>query len=214
MNPTIFESPNHGTERPRTDGVVIHSTRGGLLAGHELISTAEWFISSRSRVSAHRVIGCHGEHWQFVSDDLIAWHARSSLNGTHLSVELEQGKPDDPFSDEQYLLAALVVREWSSHYGFVRDRSAIVGHDETEAGKLDGKTDPGPMWDWGRFTALLHEGPPWAAHAPATWELREAYENVLGVARFTEASRQSAARRVAVAQAELRHALAELQRTS
>ena len=35
-----------------------------------------------------------------------------------------------------------------------------MGHEDTESGAADGKTDPGPVFDWDYFLSLCREAPP------------------------------------------------------
>lgn len=104
------------------------------------------------KVSAHFFIRRNGELIQFVPCGKRAWHAgasewrgRSRCNDYSVGVELE-GSDAVPFTDPQYrtlndlawaLVAAYPIRE-------------AVGHCDIAPGR---KTDPGPAFDWARFSA-------------------------------------------------------------
>lgn len=154
---------NYEATRPRTMGVVIHTTRGGASTiENEYIATCNWFQNPEAQVSAHLIIGDgkFPEVCRSVHDDEVAYHARED-NKTHLSIEIAQRKDGDPLSDFQYKAAAEACRLWSLKYGFplkrvmTQTQPGIVGHEDTEAGRRDGKTDPGRAFDWTKFMALL-----------------------------------------------------------
>lgn len=156
-------SPDNYQKGPRqkTIGVVVHTTRGGGRPENEFSSTIAWFANPDAGVSAHLVVGHtpFDEVARCVHDDDIAWHARTA-NQTHLSIEICQAKIGDPITPFQYEAAAEAVRLWAAKYKFPVRRvktitqPGIVGHEDSEPGKLDGKTDPGPLFDWDRFIKL------------------------------------------------------------
>ena len=147
--------------RARTLGVFIHSTRGGTRRDTEYSSTVNWFQNPDAQVSAHLVIGLppFEQVARCVHDDDIAWHAREA-NQTHLSIELCQPTITDPITDFQYRAAAEACRLWAAKYHFPTTRSmsivtpGIIGHEDSEPGKRDHKSDPGPAFDWAKFLAL------------------------------------------------------------
>lgn len=147
--------------RARTLGVVIHTTRSGGRAAAELAATINWFANPASGVSAHLVIGLppFEEVVRCVHDDDIAWHCREA-NQTHLAIELCQPNAGDPITEFQYRAAAEACRLWATKYGFPLVRvfsqtvPGLVGHQDTEAGKRDRKSDPGPAFDWPTFIAM------------------------------------------------------------
>lgn len=150
-------SPNHGGLRQRTDGIIVHSTRGGARTPDlELQATLNWFSSPRSQTSAHYVVAHNGQVYECVSPDHIAWHAREH-NATWLGIELVQARFDIPFTDAQYRSLAGLARMLSQQFGFPLSRRTLRGHDEMPAGQRDGKSDPGPLFDWERFLALLQD---------------------------------------------------------
>lgn len=152
--------------RARTIGVVVHATRGGGRPENEFSSTIAWFSNPDAGVSAHLVVGYtpFDEVARCVHDDDVAWHARTA-NATHLGIEICQAKIGDPFTPFQYEAAAEAVRLWAAKYAFPVRRvktitqPGLVGHEDTEPGKQDGKTDPGPLFDWDRFIKLAGGAP-------------------------------------------------------
>jgi AmpD protein len=106
------------------------------------------------RVSAHFFIRRSGELLQFVPCAKRAWHAgvsswrgRERCNDFSIGVELE-GSDDTPFEAVQYeALAALTRALWERY-----PLAEIVGHADIAPGR---KTDPGPRFDWARYSALL-----------------------------------------------------------
>jgi len=104
------------------------------------------------RVSAHFLICRDGTITQFVPCTKRAWHAgasawqgRSACNDFSLGIELE-GSDNVPFSDQQYAALARLTRLLQRNYPI----RAIVGHADIAPGR---KTDPGPCFDWSRYSA-------------------------------------------------------------
>jgi N-acetyl-anhydromuramyl-L-alanine amidase AmpD len=148
-------SPNFDEGRNWTRGIIIHSTRSSIATNPELEygRTIRYFMMPTAQAAAHRVIGtAEGQHCQMVQDHNTAWHARED-NRDHLGIELAQGVDGQPFSEWQYRTGAAVCADWIRRYGDM----PIVGHEETEQGKRDGKSDPGHMWHWGYFRACMQE---------------------------------------------------------
>jgi AmpD protein len=103
------------------------------------------------RVSAHFFIPRTGELIQLVSCDKRAWHAGVSLwrgrercNDFSIGVELE-GCDDKPFADVQYDAMHRLIALLAQHYPL----TAMVGHSDIAPGR---KTDPGPFFEWSRFS--------------------------------------------------------------
>jgi len=105
-------------------------------------------------VSAHFFIRRDGSLLQFVPVTLRAWHAgvsiwkgRERCNDFSIGIELE-GSDSLPFRAEQYdCLTGLLgrIRERYPHVD-------ICAHSDIAPGR---KTDPGPFFEWARFSALL-----------------------------------------------------------
>lgn len=106
------------------------------------------------RVSAHFLIRRDGSLLQFVPCAQRAWHAgesswrgRPRCNDFSVGIELE-GSDESGFEDAQYTRLAALARALHAHYPIV----ASVGHADIAPGR---KTDPGPRFDWARYTAGL-----------------------------------------------------------
>lgn len=152
----VVISPNHGGIRPRTVGVILHSTRGGSDDGNDYQRTINWFANPAAGVSAHRVIGHKAkEHCQCVADDAKAWHAGTPANDETLSIEFAQETPRTPYTEYQIETGAAVVAAWFRRYGLQANRETIKGHDEIPQGILQGKTDPGGLFPMAAFIARV-----------------------------------------------------------
>lgn len=109
------------------------------------------------RVSAHLLIDRTGQVTQFVPFQMRAWHAGESRYGTRtrcndfsIGIELE-GSDTDRYEPVQYSALAGVIEALLRAYpSLSRDR--IVGHSDIAPGR---KTDPGPLFDWGRLAGEL-----------------------------------------------------------
>ncbi|MAH73269.1 MAG: N-acetylmuramoyl-L-alanine amidase [Cellvibrionales bacterium TMED49] len=111
------------------------------------------------KVSAHLYIDRSGILTQYVPLEKRAWHAgKSSFQGEHdcnnFSVGIElQGSDHVPYTDEQYFRLCNVSRQIIRLYpNITMDR--IVGHCDIAPER---KTDPGRLFDWSRFRALLRD---------------------------------------------------------
>ena len=113
-----------------------------------------WFVNVEGlKVSAHFVIDRLGHITQFVSCDERAWHAgassfegREQCNDFSIGIELE-GTDDVPFEDAQYERLAALTQCLRARYPL----TAATGHSDIAPGR---KTDPGPFFDWSRFSTL------------------------------------------------------------
>ena len=106
------------------------------------------------RVSAHFFIRRDGTLLQFVPCLMRAWHAgvstwrgRSRCNDFSIGIELE-GADDVAFTDMQYRRLGDLARTLHARYPIVDS----VGHSDIAPGR---KTDPGPHFDWRRYTTIL-----------------------------------------------------------
>lgn len=106
-------------------------------------------------VSAHFYIRRDGQLKQFVSTRNRAWHAGAScfiglnaVNDFSIGIELE-GCDTQLFEDLQYTTLIELSRCLMKSYPAIT-RSRIVGHSDIAPGR---KTDPGPCFDWQRFSA-------------------------------------------------------------
>ena len=104
------------------------------------------------RVSAHLVIGRHGDLYQAVEFDKRAWHAgqsefqgRSRCNDFSIGIELI-GPEEGPFTDAQYQSLKHVCSDLCEAYAI--DANHIVGHRDIAPGR---KIDPGADFNYGRI---------------------------------------------------------------
>lgn len=109
------------------------------------------------RVSAHALIRRDGELRQYVPFTQRAWHAgessykgRARCNDFSVGIELE-GTDDTPYMDVQYQRLAELVVLLRRTYSSLHD-AEVVGHEHIAPGR---KTDPGPAFDWQRFSQML-----------------------------------------------------------
>ena len=107
------------------------------------------------RVSAHFLIRRDGALLQFVSCQHRAWHAgascfggRQRCNDFSIGIELE-GSDITPFTDAQYTTLIALTQCVNDRYP-IKD---IAGHSDIAPGR---KTDPGPCFDWQRYTAGIN----------------------------------------------------------
>lgn len=144
-SPVIIKawSPNHGGIRTRTDGCVIHSTRGNASSWqNEFNGTLNWFKSPASQVSAHIVIAADGTVATCVDDALVAWHA-GEHNTDMLGVEICQSRLGEQITGAQYRSLAWWLRRMSAKYGFLLTLNHLPEHKDTAQGKRVGKSDVG-----------------------------------------------------------------------
>ncbi|MDR2877917.1 MAG: 1,6-anhydro-N-acetylmuramyl-L-alanine amidase AmpD [Chromatiales bacterium] len=109
------------------------------------------------RVSAHLLIRRDGELVQYVPFEQRAWHAgksafegRCACNDYSIGIELE-GCDEEPYEEAQYQCLAGVLDYLMQCYRGITP-ARIVGHSDIAPGR---KTDPGPLFDWGRLYTLL-----------------------------------------------------------
>ena len=113
---------------------------------------------ARLRVSAHFLIRRTGALIQFVSCNVRAWHAGTSVwqgrercNDFSIGVELE-GADDIPYAAVQYMMLARLARALARRYRI----ADIASHSDVAPGR---KTDPGPAFDRARLDRLLTPPP-------------------------------------------------------
>jgi AmpD protein len=109
------------------------------------------------RVSSHLLVRRDGELIQFVALEHRAWHAgvscfegREACNDFSIGIELE-GADEIPYEEPQYRVLAETAREIRRRFPAITPRR-IVGHCDIAPGR---KSDPGPLFDWDRFRALV-----------------------------------------------------------
>lgn len=106
------------------------------------------------RVSAHFFIRRTGETVCFVPPELRAWHAgvsswrgRERCNDFSIGIEFE-GCDTLPFEPLQYEALADLLADLCERFPI----EGITGHSDIAPGR---KTDPGPMFAWGRLRRIL-----------------------------------------------------------
>lgn len=162
------ESPNFD-QRPVGEAialVVIHAISlppavfGGRFVEQLFLNTLDvdahpYFATLRDlKVSAHFFIARDGALIQFVSCHSRAWHAgistwngRSRCNDFSIGIELE-GDDEHAFEEAQYASLMSLIEALQQRYPI----QSIVGHADVAPGR---KTDPGPMFDWGRLSGIF-----------------------------------------------------------
>lgn len=109
------------------------------------------------RVSSHFLVDRRGAVTQYVPLPMRAWHAgqsefhgREDCNDFSVGIELE-GSDKKPYTQAQYATTAAIIAELRRHWPDIGP-DKVVGHADIAPGR---KTDPGPMFDWEQFRALL-----------------------------------------------------------
>jgi len=161
-------SPNFDQRPPGTpvDLLVIHniSLPPGEFGGDAIIrlftntlDTAlhPYYAQLRGlKVSAHFLVRRDGEIIQFVACGKRAWHAgvsswhgRERCNDFSIGIELE-GDDYQPFADAQYAALTRLTRLLRRAFPV----GGLAGHSDIAPGR---KTDPGPHFDWQRYSRLI-----------------------------------------------------------
>ncbi|MER0217120.1 MAG: 1,6-anhydro-N-acetylmuramyl-L-alanine amidase AmpD [Nitrosomonas sp.] len=109
------------------------------------------------KVSAHFFIRRDGALIQFVPCSQRAWHAgvsnwqgRERCNDFSVGIELE-GSDTTLFTDAQYEVLIALTQCLCEQYPIQN----IAGHSDIAPGR---KTDPGPWFDWQRYTTDANRG--------------------------------------------------------
>jgi len=162
---SLAPSPNFDERPPGHDAslLVLHniSLPPGHFGGPEVVdfflnrldhSAHPWLERIRNmRVSAHFFVRRDGRIVQFVSTRQRAWHAgvsvfreRERCNDFSIGIELE-GTDVLPYSDAQYAALQSLIPALRARHPL----HAVRGHEHIAPGR---KTDPGPAFDWKRFS--------------------------------------------------------------
>ena len=151
--PSPHFSPRRGSE---ISMVIIHGDAGRTDEG-----TISWIQDPASKVSYHYFIGRDGRIYQFVEDEMKAWHAGfshwhgrevgNSVNPISIGVCFaNDGTGDEPYRPIQYREGAKLVRSIMDEHGV--HHLDILGHHQVSPGR---KTDPWSYFDWDHFLSLL-----------------------------------------------------------
>lgn len=146
--------------------VFIHSTRSGI-EGHthekELASTINHFASLGSQASAHWIIS-PTERVRMVPDVYPSW-CTGFHNFEGYNIELTQPTAGTPYQPGHYRNLVMVCAPYAKqgipivkldYWAYAQDQPrGFVGHEDTQQGRSVGKSDPGRMFNWGEFLALL-----------------------------------------------------------
>lgn len=109
-------SPNHNARPQGTvvDTVVLHAD-----AADQASASVSWIRSKESKVSYHALIDRDGTTYRFVETIRRAWHAgksiydgRENVNNFSLGLAFANRNDGEPFTDQQYESAALVIMAW------------------------------------------------------------------------------------------------------
>lgn len=147
-------SPNvsrdaHGAPiaRKLVNAIVLHDTGGKTAEG-----ALSWFASPASGVSAHYVIGKDGAVYRCVPDDLIAWHAGTSVlwgeehvNRWSLGIELVDDHDGDLYPEPQ--VGALIDLTTDLCWRYRIPLNRVVGHEHIAVPR-GRKVDPGDDMPW------------------------------------------------------------------
>lgn len=127
-------------------------------------SSHPWLEQIRNlRVSAHFFVSRDGHIVQLVATTQRAWHAgvsnfkgRERCNDFSVGIELE-GTDTLPYTSEQYRALRKLVAALRARHPI----RSVQGHEHIAPGR---KTDPGPAFNWARFTRE-NGWKPWQAPA-------------------------------------------------
>ncbi|MFV2058426.1 MAG: 1,6-anhydro-N-acetylmuramyl-L-alanine amidase AmpD [Thiohalomonadales bacterium] len=171
LDSQFIESPNFDDRPENTDPelIVIHNISlppnefGGpwitALFCNNLDPEAHPYFKDiyQMRVSSHVLIRRNGEIIQFVPFHKRAWHAgqsyyngRGQCNNFSIGIELE-GSDQQAFEPPQYQQLSKLAHLLINSYPTLSDQH-ITGHSDIAPGR---KTDPGPFFDWTKFSQLL-----------------------------------------------------------
>jgi len=143
-----------GREGRKVDLIIIHSTE----APYE--SALNWLrgrpYSSNTGSSSHYLMDANGGRLvQMVREADTAWTAGNwEYNLRSVNIEMEGYAGRTPFSDALYRSCAALVARIAARHGIPLDRQHIIGHAEVPN---QSHWDPGPLWQWDRFMALVDE---------------------------------------------------------
>lgn len=124
--------------------IIIHHTAQGSLE-----QTLHTFTAPHTQVSAHYVVGRHGEVYQMLNDYLRAWHAGAGkwgsvtdINSVSLGIELDNNG-DEPFSDAQIYSLLNLLERLKTAYNI--PATNFLAHADIAPAR---KTDPSVHFPW------------------------------------------------------------------
>lgn len=132
--------------------VVIHYT--AMNSAEDAICR---LCAAEHQVSAHYVIGREGDVSQLVAEDRRAWHAGAGrwgritdVNSHSIGIELDNDGTS-PFPDVQMRALDELLRGMRARWNISKEN--VIGHSDLAPGR---KSDPGPLFDWGRLARQGH----------------------------------------------------------
>lgn len=140
--------------------------------------TINWFQNPDANVSAHYVADHEtGSLTQQLDESDIGWHAGNWPYNQHsLGIEHSGWVNQTNYTDELYAASASLARWAGTEYGFPKrvrryeiapcdaltGDGGIIGHDQipnpndcSQPGGISGHTDPGSLWNWGRYEGFV-----------------------------------------------------------
>jgi hypothetical protein len=154
----IFQYPMISWKRASQSDVqyvILHDTEGSTF------QDAYSYMKSEG-LSVHYMIDRDGKIYYLVNEKRGANHARG-MNEESIGIEIvNTGRKNDPFTDAQYtsikiLLTSITNRGIANGWNIKYDDAHILGHFQTENGKLIGKRDPSPNFNWASINLQGHE---------------------------------------------------------
>lgn len=151
-----YPQGTHGRNGVKVDRLIIHITVGN--------DSLAW-LNGNHGSSAHYLTWKDGSpRAQMVREADAAWTAGNrEFNLRGINFEHEHDSVNTPFTDEEYQnIAESCARIVLRNPGILVDRTHVIGHaevpDPNNPGKFGGAgnhIDPGYLWNWERFMALL-----------------------------------------------------------
>lgn len=131
--------------------IVIHTAEG------ELSDVLAYLRRPSTRVGAHYLVGSgDGLAIQLVDEREVAFHD-ACFNEDSIGVEHEGFAASGArwFGPAMYRSSARLVADIARRHGIPIDRQHVLGHDETP--DCSDHHDPGPLWDWDTYLALVRQ---------------------------------------------------------
>jgi hypothetical protein len=110
-------------------------------------------------LSVHYILDRDGKVYSVVDESRLAYHA-AGMNSVSIGIEIvNTGNKNMLYTEQQYdslnkLLKGITMR-WNIPY----DNEHIIGHFQTKQGKIDGKWDPSPNFEWAKIGLPNHATP-------------------------------------------------------
>lgn len=152
---------------------VVHDMEGYYM------STISYFKNCNTQASVHYCVNGRrdastdapaGEITQMVAEAYYAWHARCW--NQHCTGTEHEGFVSNPawYTDLMYQTSADCTRHIALKFGWARDRSHVVGHNEKSNGAwvnwartglgidptCNSHSDPGANWNWNYYMSLVN----------------------------------------------------------